>query len=37
MLDESAAIRSDLAERIPAVQRAALSAGMGLKHLLGVN
>ncbi len=37
MLDESAAIRNDLAEKIPAVQRAALSAGMGLKHLVGVN
>jgi colanic acid/amylovoran biosynthesis protein len=37
MLDESAAIRNDLAEKIPAVQKAALSAGMGLKHLVGVN
>ncbi len=37
MLDESAAIRNDLAGRIPGVQRAALSAGMGLKHLIGVN
>jgi len=37
MLDESAAIRNDLAERTPGVQRAVLSAGMGLKHLLGVN
>ena len=37
MLDDSAAIRNDLAERIPGVQRAALSAGMGLKHLIGVN
>lgn len=24
-------------KRIPGVQRAALSAGMGLKHLIGVN
>ncbi len=37
MLDESATIRSDLAGRIPGIQRAALSAGMGLKHLIGVN
>ena len=37
MLDESAAIRNDLAERIPGVQKAALSAGTGLKHLIGVN
>lgn len=37
MLDKSAAIRSDLAGRIPGVQRAALHAGMGLKHLVGVN
>ena len=37
MLDESAAIRNDLAERVPGVQKAALSAGAGLKHLLGVN
>lgn len=37
MLDESAAIRNDLAEKIPAVQKAALPAGMGLKHLVGVN
>jgi len=37
MLDESAAIRRDLAGRIPGVQRAALSAGMGLKHLIGEN
>ena len=37
MLDESAAIRSDLAERVPGVQRAALSAGTELKHLIGVN
>ena len=37
MLDESAAIRSDLAGRIPGVQRAALHAGMGLKHLIGEN
>lgn len=37
MLDESTAIRNDLAEGIPATQEAALSAGMGLKHLIGVN
>ena len=37
MLDESAAIRRDLGGRILGVQRAALSAGMGLKHLVGVN
>ena len=37
MLDKSAAIRNDLAARIPGVQRAALSAGMGLKHLIGEN
>jgi polysaccharide pyruvyl transferase WcaK-like protein len=37
MLDDSAAIRNDLAGRIPGVQRAALSAGMGLKHIIGVN
>lgn len=37
MLDDSAVIRNDLAGRIPGVQKAALSAGMGLKHLIGVN
>jgi len=37
MLDESATIRNDLAGRIPGVQSAALSAGAGLKHLIGVN
>ncbi len=37
MLGDSAAIRRDLAGRIPGVQRAALSAGTGLKHLIGVN
>lgn len=37
MLDERAAIRKDLAGRIPGVQRAALSAGMGLKHLFEEN
>ena len=37
MLDEGAAIRNDLAERIPAVQGAALSAGAGLKRVIGVN
>lgn len=37
MLDEGAAIRDDLAERIPAVQGAALSAGAGLKRVIGVN
>lgn len=37
MLDDSAAIRNDLAGRLPGVQRAALSAGTGLKHLIGVN
>lgn len=37
MLDDSAAIRKELAGRIPGVQRAALSAGTGLKHLIGVN
>ncbi len=37
MLGEAAAIRNDLAGRVPAVQRAALHAGMGLKHLIGVN
>jgi polysaccharide pyruvyl transferase WcaK-like protein len=37
MLDKSAAIRNDLAGRLPGVQRAALSAGTGLKHLIGVN
>jgi len=36
MLDESAAIRNDLAEKIPGVQSAALSAGMGLKRFIGV-
>lgn len=37
MLDESAALRNDLAGRIPGIQKAALSAGMELKHLIGVN
>jgi len=37
MLDESTAIREDLAGKIPGVQRAALSAGMGLKHLIEEN
>lgn len=37
ILDENTAIRNDLAERIPTVQRAALSAGMELKHLVGEN
>jgi colanic acid/amylovoran biosynthesis protein len=37
MLDDSAAIKNDLAGRIPGIQRAALHAGMGLKHLVGVN
>jgi colanic acid/amylovoran biosynthesis protein len=37
MLGESAAIRNDLAGRIPEIQRAALSAGMKLKYLTGEN
>lgn len=37
MLDDSTTIRTALARRIPGVQRAALSAGMGLKHLIGEN
>jgi len=37
MLDETTAIRSDLASRIPSVQKMAMSAGMGLKHLIGEN
>jgi len=37
MLDDSAAIRNDLAVKIPVLQRAALSAGAGLKHLIGEN
>lgn len=37
MLDESTAIRKYLAGRIPGVQRAALSAGMGLKNLIEEN
>ena len=37
MLDKSAAIRNDLAGRLPGVQRAASHAGMGLKHLIGEN
>lgn len=37
MLDESVTIRKDLAGRIPGVQKAALSAGMRLKHLIGEN
>ena len=37
MLDESAAIRRDLAGRIPELQRAALKVEVGLKHLIGVN
>ncbi len=37
MLGDSAAIKNDLAERIPGVQEMALSAGMGLKHLIEVN
>jgi len=37
MLDETPTIRSDLAARMPVVQKAALNAGMGLKHLIGEN
>lgn len=37
MLDESVAIRNDLAERKPGIQKAALSAGIRLEHLIGVN
>ncbi len=37
MLDERATIRRDLAGKTPGVQRAALSAGKGLKRLIGVN
>ncbi len=37
MLDESAAIRRELAGRVPGTQRAALRAGMELKHLIGEN
>jgi len=37
MLNEAPMIRSDLAARIPAVQRAALNAGMRLKHPIGEN
>ena len=37
MLDESATIRSNLEERIPAVQKAALNAGLLLKQLIGEN
>lgn len=35
MLDGAATIREDLAKSISAVQRAALNAGGGLKHLIG--
>jgi len=35
MLDEAATIRKDLEGRVSTVQRAALNAGMGLKHLIG--
>lgn len=37
MLVEAATIRENLARRISAVQRAALNAGGGLKHLIGEN
>jgi colanic acid/amylovoran biosynthesis protein len=37
MLDESAAIGDELAKRIPTVQRAALSAGVGLENLIEMN
>jgi polysaccharide pyruvyl transferase WcaK-like protein len=37
MLEESTLIRRDLGERIPGVRKAALKAGMELKHLTGVN
>jgi polysaccharide pyruvyl transferase WcaK-like protein len=37
MLDKTTAIRRDLTERLPRVQRAALNAGMELKQLIGVN
>ncbi|WP_214041488.1 polysaccharide pyruvyl transferase family protein [Methanoculleus sp.] len=37
MLDENAAIRNNLAGRIPDVQRTAFSAGVGLKRLIRVN
>ncbi|MBP2144571.1 polysaccharide pyruvyl transferase WcaK-like protein [Methanofollis sp. W23] len=37
MLDERTAIRNDLTERIPGVQRSALNAGIELKNLLGEN
>ena len=37
MLNDSPAIRNDLAGRIPELQRAALSAGIKLKDLIGMN
>jgi len=37
MLDNNAAIGRYLAGRIPRIQRASLSAGMELKHLIGMN
>jgi polysaccharide pyruvyl transferase WcaK-like protein len=37
MLDETTAIRNDLTGRIPAILKAALSAGEGLRHLIGKN
>ena len=37
MLDETTAIRSNLGSRIPGVQKMAMSAGMGLNHLVGEN
>ena len=37
MLDETAAIRRELAGRNPGVLRAALNAGKGLKHIIGEN
>ena len=37
MLDEGAGIRRELVDRIPGIQRAALSAAVGLKHLIREN
>ena len=37
MLDETTAIRRDLTERIPVVQRAALNSGMVINKLIGEN
>jgi len=37
MLNESSAIKRDILDQIPRVQNASMSAGIGLKQLIGDN